>query len=144
MEDKYNELLAEGKSDNEAVGIVIAEFGNLDEVAEELGIRGVMDGERGSSGMGRAASRHVTAEEAEQFLSKLGFYQSRVRMHGMLARIELQKEELYKMAGEKLGMQISEKLKEIAFTYVTLDLEGYRMGSMNETLSIQKGKENNE
>jgi hypothetical protein len=68
MEDKYNELLAEGKSDNEAVGIVIAEFGNLDEVAEELGIRGVMDGERGSSGMERTASRHVTAEEAEQFL----------------------------------------------------------------------------
>lgn len=83
-------------------------------------------------------------EEAEQFLSKLGFYQSRVRMHGMLARIEVQKEELYKIAGEKLGMQISEKLKEIGFTYVTLDLEGYRMGSMNETLSIQKGKENNE
>ncbi len=62
----------------------------------------------------------------------------------MLARIEVQKEELYKIAGEKLGMQISEKLKEIGFTYVTLDLEGYRMGSMNETLSIQKGKENNE
>ena len=44
MEDKYNELLAEGKSDNEAVGTVIAEFGNLDEIAEELGIRGVMPG----------------------------------------------------------------------------------------------------
>lgn len=69
MEDKYNELLAEGKSDNEAVGIVIAEFGNLDEVAEELGIRGVMDGEEDSAKTGRAAARHLTAEEAEQFLT---------------------------------------------------------------------------
>ena len=41
MEDKYNELLAEGKSDNEAVGTVIAEFGNLDEIAEELEAIGV-------------------------------------------------------------------------------------------------------
>ena len=38
MEDKYNELLAEGKTDNEAVGIVISEFGNLSELAESLGI----------------------------------------------------------------------------------------------------------
>ena len=41
MEDKYNELLAEGKSDNEAVGIVISEFGNLKELAEELGIQDI-------------------------------------------------------------------------------------------------------
>ena len=41
MEDKYNELIAEGKSDNEAVGIVISEFGNLDELAEDLGINEV-------------------------------------------------------------------------------------------------------
>ena len=38
MEDKYNELIADGKSDNEAVGTVIAEFGNLDEISEDLGI----------------------------------------------------------------------------------------------------------
>ena len=38
MEDKYNELIAEGKMDNEATGIVISEFGNLEELAEELGI----------------------------------------------------------------------------------------------------------
>lgn len=68
MEDKYNELLAEGKSDNEAVGTVIAEFGNLDEIAEELGIRGVMNGEDTSAGTGKAAGRHVSAEEAEEYL----------------------------------------------------------------------------
>lgn len=67
MEDKYNELLAEGKSDNEAVGTVIAEFGNLDEIAEELGIRGVMNGEEDSADTGRP-TRHVTAEETEQYL----------------------------------------------------------------------------
>lgn len=44
MEDKYNELLAEGKAENEAVSIVIAEFGNLDELAESLGINRVMEG----------------------------------------------------------------------------------------------------
>lgn len=44
MEDKYNELRAEGKTDNEAVGIVISEFGNLKELAEELGISDLMDG----------------------------------------------------------------------------------------------------
>ena len=44
MEDKYNELLADGKSDNEAVGIVISEFGNLKELAEELGISDLMTG----------------------------------------------------------------------------------------------------
>lgn len=44
MEDKYNELLAEGKTDNEAVGIVISEFGNLKELAEELGISDLMNG----------------------------------------------------------------------------------------------------
>lgn len=38
MEDKYNHLKSEGKSENEAIGIVIAEFGNLDEIAEDLGI----------------------------------------------------------------------------------------------------------
>ena len=68
MEDKYNELLAEGKSDNEAVGTVIAEFGNLDEIAEELGIRGVMNGDDPSVRTGRAAGRHVAAEEAEEYL----------------------------------------------------------------------------
>lgn len=39
MEDKYNELISDGKSDNEAIGIVISEFGNLDELADSLGIK---------------------------------------------------------------------------------------------------------
>ena len=43
MEDKYNELISEGKAQNEAVGIVISEFGNLDEIADELGIGAIME-----------------------------------------------------------------------------------------------------
>ena len=42
MEDKYQELLNEGKTENEAVGIVISEFGNLDELAEDLGIKSIV------------------------------------------------------------------------------------------------------
>lgn len=43
MEDKYNELISDGKSDNEAIGIVISEFGNLDELADSLGIKSFVD-----------------------------------------------------------------------------------------------------
>jgi hypothetical protein len=43
MEDKYNELISEGKKENEAIGIVISEFGNLDELAEGLGLNKVLD-----------------------------------------------------------------------------------------------------
>lgn len=41
MEDKYSELIADGKSENEVIGTIIAEFGNLDELAESLGIGGI-------------------------------------------------------------------------------------------------------
>lgn len=46
MEDKYNELISEGKSDNEAIGIVISEFGNLDELADSLGIKSFVNPSR--------------------------------------------------------------------------------------------------
>lgn len=52
MEDKYTELKEEGKSENEAIGIVISEFGNLDELADDLGIGGFMN--QGDMPMGEA------------------------------------------------------------------------------------------
>ena len=61
MEDKYNELIADGKSDNEAVGTVIAEFGNLDEISEDLGIRNVV------SGTQDITRRQVTMEEVKKY-----------------------------------------------------------------------------
>ena len=64
MEDKYTELKAEGRSENEAIGIVISEFGNLDELAEDLGISGYMRQEEVPVG------RQLSMEEAERFLKE--------------------------------------------------------------------------
>lgn len=74
-------------------------------------------------------------DKAEQLLLDLGFHQVRVRIHGTIARIEVRPEEFSKIMEEKTRVQIYEYLKSLGFTYVTLDLGGYRTGSMNETLS---------
>jgi uncharacterized protein len=73
-------------------------------------------------------------DKAELFLRERGFRQSRVRVHGNIARIELQAEDISRLADEDLRLSIYDRLKELGFDYVTLDLRGYRMGSMNETL----------
>ena len=66
-------------------------------------------------------------EKAEQLLLDLGFYQVRVRIHDKMARIE-------KLLAEGIREKVYNYFKELGFTYVTLDLGGYRTGSMNETL----------
>lgn len=71
-------------------------------------------------------------DKAEQLLLDLGFHQLRVRIHGTLARIEVLPDELQKVLENR--NQIVKAFKEYGFTYVTMDLQGYRMGSMNETL----------
>ncbi len=63
MEDKYNELISEGKSDNEAIGIVISEFGNLDELADSLGIKSFVD-----PSQAMPASKTLSRETAAAFL----------------------------------------------------------------------------
>ena len=75
-------------------------------------------------------------DKAEQLLLDLGFHQLRVRIHGTLARIEVLPDELQKVLENR--NQIVKAFKEYGFTYVTMDLQGYRMGSMNETLDIEK------
>lgn len=72
-------------------------------------------------------------DEAEYFLMQLGFYQVRVRHHDTIARIEVMPNEINKLI--ELKEQIYGKLTALGFTYVTLDLQGYRTGSMNETLA---------
>lgn len=72
-------------------------------------------------------------DEAERFLIELGFYQVRVRHHDKIARIEVMPQEINKLIDSR--EQIYEKLTSLGFTYVTLDLQGYRTGSMNETLN---------
>lgn len=71
-------------------------------------------------------------EAAEEFLLSAGFTQLRVRIHGNLARLEVSPENFSKLLN--LRGVIVDKLKSLGFTYVTLDLQGYRVGSMNETL----------
>ncbi|MDD4570201.1 MAG: ATP-dependent sacrificial sulfur transferase LarE [Tepidanaerobacteraceae bacterium] len=72
--------------------------------------------------------------EAENLLRGLGFYQFRVRSHGDLARIEVLPEEIGRFAGQGFRDKIISEFKSLGFTFVTLDLAGYRTGSMNEGL----------
>lgn len=73
-------------------------------------------------------------DEAEQLLLDMGFHQIRVRHHGNLARIEIDQEQFSKIMEKGTRELIYNQFKEIGFTYVSLDLLGYRTGSMNETL----------
>jgi pyridinium-3,5-biscarboxylic acid mononucleotide sulfurtransferase len=74
--------------------------------------------------------------ESERFLRSLGFKQVRVRHHDKIGRIELGKEETIRIYNEHgLAEKIVARLKEVGFTYVTVDIEGYRSGSMNESIS---------
>lgn len=75
-------------------------------------------------------------EQGEQLLFSLGFHQFRVRIHGTLARIELLPEELDRLLTPELRAEIAKKFRSFGFSYVTLDLQGYRTGSMNEGLQV--------
>ncbi|MCD1259865.1 ATP-dependent sacrificial sulfur transferase LarE [Paenibacillus athensensis] len=72
-------------------------------------------------------------DEGEAFLAALGLYQVRVRHHDNIARIEVMPEEIGKVLEHRDA--IHAKFTKLGFTYVTLDLQGYRTGSMNEVLS---------
>ncbi len=73
-------------------------------------------------------------DQAEQLLLDLGFRQVRVRIHGTIARIELQPEEMDRFLEENRKHRLAEQFHGLGFTYVTLDLDGYKTGSMNKTL----------
>ena len=72
--------------------------------------------------------------QAERLLHQLGFRQVRVRHHEKIARIEVEQEEWGRFSDFELRSQIQRKLREIGFLYVTIDLAGYRTGSLNEDL----------
>lgn len=86
----------------------------------------------------------ITAEElevvgkAEQFIKSLGFKQVRVRHHKKLARIEVSPEDMNLLMGSNLKSKIVSELKRLGYIYVTVDLKGYRTGSMNEVLPAEK------
>lgn len=73
-------------------------------------------------------------EQAEQQLLDLGFKQVRVRIHGTIARIELLPEEIRRLLGDDARKAVCAAFRKLGFSYITLDLEGYRTGSMNEVL----------
>lgn len=73
-------------------------------------------------------------DKAEQFLLDLGFHQVRVRIHGTIARIEILPTEFEKLIEAHVREKVYQTLKDLGFSYVTMDMTGYRTGSMNETL----------
>lgn len=73
-------------------------------------------------------------DEAEQLLLDLGFRQVRVRHHDSLARIEIDENQFPIIMEKEIRERINNRFREIGFTYVSLDMTGYRTGSMNETL----------
>jgi uncharacterized protein len=79
-------------------------------------------------------------QRAEDHLRSLGFRQLRVRYHGELARVEVEPQEIPRLLDESLRGQVVRLLKDTGFIYVTLDLQGYRTGAMNENLGVREEK----
>jgi len=77
-----------------------------------------------------------SVEKAEDVLSAMGFRQFRVRHHGELVRIEIARDELTRMLSLSMFEEASAAIKRLGYKYVTLDLEGYRSGSMNALLPV--------
>lgn len=91
------------------------------------------------------ASRFVYGEEiteeklhmidrAEQFLIEHGFFEERVRMHGNIARIEVPPEDIPRLASDEIREAVYDRFRELGFLFVTLDMKGYKSGSMNATM----------
>jgi uncharacterized protein len=85
---------------------------------------------------GRPVTRQAlqAVERAEDALRQLGFRQFRVRHHGEMARIEIAREEMSSALTDGMAARIVSEVKAAGFRFVTLDLEGYRSGSMNALL----------
>ena len=77
-----------------------------------------------------------TVESGEEEMKALGFRQFRVRFHGELVRIEIAKEEMPRALNLEMAGKLTEVFRKLGFKYVTLDLQGYRQGSLNEVLNI--------
>jgi uncharacterized protein len=83
--------------------------------------------------------RLALVERGEAALRELGFRQFRVRLHDNLARVEIASDELPRAMSLEMTSAIATRLKAAGFTYVALDLQGYRQGSLNEDLSQSAG-----
>lgn len=79
-----------------------------------------------------------TVEAGEEEIKALGFRQFRVRFHGEVVRIEIAPEELERALALDMARRFTAIFKALGFRYITLDLEGYRQGSLNEVLNLKK------
>lgn len=79
--------------------------------------------------------RLALVERGEAALRDLGFRQFRVRLHETLARVEISPDEMPRALTPEMAAAITERLKSAGFSYVALDLQGYRQGSLNEPLA---------
>jgi len=77
-----------------------------------------------------------TVETGEEQLKALGFRQFRVRFHGDIVRIEIAPEEMSKALSVEMAQRFTAIFRKLGFHYVTLDLAGYRQGSLNEVLKV--------
>jgi uncharacterized protein len=77
-------------------------------------------------------------EAGEEEIKALGFRQFRVRYHGEVVRLEIARDEMEKALTMEMAARFTEIFKGLGFKYVTLDLEGYRQGSLNEVLNLKK------
>jgi uncharacterized protein len=96
--------------------------------------------DRAADGLEITPSRLGQIEQAEDFLRGLGFAEFRVRHHDTIARIEAPTREFAAMTAEPLRGRIVEQFKALGFRYVCLDLQGFRSGALNETLSDEQKK----
>jgi len=127
-------------SDEEGIWHPFVEVGitksDIREIAKELGIRfwnkpsSACLATRIPYGEEVTRERLMMVERAEEVLKRVGFRQVRVRMHGEIARIEVMEEEFGQVFA--LRAEIIKELKGMGFKYITIDLEGYRSGSMDE------------
>jgi uncharacterized protein len=74
-------------------------------------------------------------EQGEDYLRGLGFRQFRVRHHGQIVRIEIAREEMHRVLTSEMAAEFTRVFKSLGFKFVTLDLEGFRSGSMNALLT---------
>jgi len=79
-----------------------------------------------------------TVEVGEEEIKSLGFRQFRVRFHGEVVRIEIAPDEMERALTVEMARRFTRIFKDLGFQYVTLDLEGYRQGSLNEVLKLKK------
>jgi uncharacterized protein len=85
--------------------------------------------------------RTARVEAAEAYLKRLGYREFRVRLHeGELARIEVPAAELARLVDPAVREDLVRRLKELGFRFVTLDLEGFRSGSLNTLIDLKKMK----